>query len=358
MANSAPTPPTNLTLTLWPTPAIDHAWIQAFYRDSLHALLDDPPGCAPGPSCLDCPPSESKESSVPYQSDSTLKRWSSPPLTYTETHETEYVEAGSSGTRSRQVSRFEFDIHCAGHYAGHHAGHHAGARAAGAPEHRLTFISDRDWMQADRTRTLTVTGSIPDLARMTLERMLPAQFSVDWTNLQDGLANEIDRLALGWMRSGDWKSILATLTQIPEPARSPTVALAIGAAHGATGDFEKAESTLAAAVDRHPAHELTGDLLYNLALALERLGRAGDAIARISEARARSQKQPAGSENPVYLFLLAKLLVEHAPARLPEARELLQQAIAASPNPGGHFGFRGMDVTKDAQALLAKISKS
>jgi hypothetical protein len=92
------------------------------------------------------------------------------------------------------------------------------------------------------------------------------------------------------------------------------------------------------------------------ALALELTGKFDPAIESIARAQARCAQ--AGTPNPAYSYLLAKLLAEHVPTRHAEARTLLREAIALSPNPGGHFGYRGKDFTEAAKALLTKLGET
>lgn len=120
--------------------------------------------------------------------------------------------------------------------------------------------------------------------------------------------------------------------------------LIVGVASGAAGDQITSEIALTDVLGVQPDHV---DALYNLAQLRKVQGRDAEALSLYERARA------ADPGNHAVLYQIAGLL--EAAQKLEAARAAYEQALAASPNPTGTWGFSGMDFTGAARHALARL---
>lgn len=120
--------------------------------------------------------------------------------------------------------------------------------------------------------------------------------------------------------------------------------LVLGSAAGAEGDLELAIAALELLIELDPAHV---DGLYNLGnIHFERFQWA-------SAEHCFRAALAAGGPNHAVHYQLARALERQD--QLDEAAAEYRAAIAASPNPGGIWGFSGMDFTDDARGRVDAI---
>jgi tetratricopeptide (TPR) repeat protein len=151
--------------------------------------------------------------------------------------------------------------------------------------------------------------------------------------------------ALVGIRTAAWERAKecarAVLRQRPA---DPTALLALGIASGATGDVVAAHSALVGVLESQPREY---DAWYNLGLAHRRRREPLRAAACFRTVLAiDAGNHPASYE-------LGRAL--EALGRTAEAVAAYEAAVRTSPNPGGAWGYRGMDLTRRAQEALARL---
>jgi len=150
---------------------------------------------------------------------------------------------------------------------------------------------------------------------------------------------------------GAWAPAIASAKSVREfQPDHPDALLALGVASGATGDLDTAESSLRRLLESNPDHV---DALYNLGnvqLALK------DAKSAVETFRRALDVDP---KNHPAAFQLAQALELHGgPQAELEAVEAYERTVATSPNPGGSWGYSGLDFTERAVAALSRLRAS
>lgn len=150
---------------------------------------------------------------------------------------------------------------------------------------------------------------------------------------------------------GDWEAAMAGAKSVLELRPDhPDALLALGVASGATGDLETADSTLRRLLDSNPRHV---DALYNLGNVQHA---RKDATAAVETFRRVLAVDP--KNHPAAFQLAQALEAQGGPDAKREAVEAYELTIATSPNPGGAWGYRGLDFTKRAEAALTRLRSS
>jgi len=122
---------------------------------------------------------------------------------------------------------------------------------------------------------------------------------------------------------------------------------ALGVGKAASGESAAAEAALKRVVEKDARHH---DAWYNLGnLALER----NDVERAVSCYRSALGADPGNHPSHYQLGCALEAL-----GRLEEALGAYRQAVASSPNPGGAWGYRGMDFTASAQEAVARLAQA
>jgi tetratricopeptide (TPR) repeat protein len=293
-----------------------HDRLLGFAREAAAALVD---GFAPPANVL-----SQREASVPYDHDERRTRFGDEAHGFEVSHRLDYVEAGAVTLSADTVT---IDVY------GLPEGVELRAESVRPPNHPRYL----------RTVRASVSGPADRTARVA--DAFRAAFPGDPLS-----SEELDAtlsLASSYLREPMWTEALtyarAVLGARPEDHRAMLV---IGIALAATGELDEAERVLEA-LTRGDGTSV--DALYNLGrIRLDR-GRVEQALGCFDAAVA------ADPENHPCHFMRGSCL--EVLGRLEDAQEAYERAIATSANPGGAWGFRGMDVTVEARAALARLGR-
>lgn len=120
-----------------------------------------------------------------------------------------------------------------------------------------------------------------------------------------------------------------------------------GIAQGAAGDLDGARLALISVLEIEPREY---DAWYNLG----NVHRVGKRFARAA-ACYRTTLGIDPDNHPAHYQLGVVL---EAAGRDAEALAAYHEAVRTSPNPGGHWGFSGMDFTEKAEAAIRRLQKT
>ena len=120
--------------------------------------------------------------------------------------------------------------------------------------------------------------------------------------------------------------------------------LAEGIASGAAGDLQAARIALLSVLEIEPRQY---DAWYNLG----NVHREEKEFERAAACYAVTLGIDPGNHPAHY----QQAVVLERAGRTEDARRAYREAVRTSPNPGGHWGFSGMDFTKKAEAALERL---
>lgn len=189
---------------------------------------------------------------------------------------------------------------------------------------------------------LTIEAAGPEAA---VEEVLDAATAAFTRPLTAAQLETLAGRAQGALRGGDWARAIsdaeAVLRQDPD---STAALLALGIAHGASGDLVPAHRALVAALERTPREH---DAWYNLG----NVHRTRRAHGRAAACYRTVLAIDAGN-HPAHYQLGCVL---EAAGRTEAAIAAYRDALRTSPNPEGTWAFSGMDLTKAAREALARL---
>jgi tetratricopeptide (TPR) repeat protein len=215
--------------------------------------------------------------------------------------------------------------------------------AYGLPNGMLFEINCiRSWSNP-RFLKLSVTG--PENAVQTILEMFIKKFSIH--SLSDSqLESALTSLKFA-VRRNVWDAAILWGEYILEHHPDEAQALfALGVAYGAKKDYLRAEDFLLKALEIAPDHY---DACYNLGVLYLQTNQPKKAVKAL---RRSLDIQP--GNHPVF-FQLGLALEETGDIH--GAMQAYQDTIRTSPNPGGHWGYTGMDFTQQAEKALARLEK-
>lgn len=209
-------------------------------------------------------------------------------------------------------------------------------------ERRFSLTCVRYW-NTPRYLKLSVAG--PALAVETIGKQFHGLFGNQVPN-ESQIQNALTSLNLA-LRQGSWDTAHQWGEEIRKyRPQEPQALFGLGVVYAAREDFEMAETYLTQATALAPAHY---DAYYNLGVLSHQTNQPSKAIEYFQRAL---QIRPDNSPVFYQLGVVYETLGDKE-----QARHAYREALRTSPNPGGHWGYSGMDFTKQAQQALTRLEK-
>ncbi len=211
-----------------------------------------------------------------------------------------------------------------------------------AEEQQFRLACVRYW-NTPRYLKLSVSG--PAFAVEAIGAQFNAQFGKLAPN-EIQIQNALTSLNLA-LRQGRWDTARQWAEEIiKHRAQDPQAVFGLGVVYAARQDYEIAENYLTQAVTLAPEHY---DAYYNLGVLSHQTNRSLRAIECFQRAL---QIKP---DNAPVLYQLG--VAYETLGEIEKAIQAYHDAVRTSPNPGGHWGYSGMDFTQQAEQALARLKK-
>lgn len=216
-------------------------------------------------------------------------------------------------------------------------------RAYGLADEQVFQISCVRYWNTPRFLKLSIAGP-PSVAETILAQFMqnfgnPAMQETDLPNALLFLTRTLRQQA--WATARQWAEDI--LKHRPQEGQA---LFAMGVIHAAQKEYPQAESYLMRVLALSPEHD---DACYNLGVLYQETHEPQKAIEFLRRSLVlKPENSPA--------FYQLGCALEQA-GHLEQAIQAYHDAVRTSPNPGGHWGYSGMDFTQQAEQALARLKK-